>query len=40
MLGYRNVNGTLVIVPEEAVIVKRIFDMYISGMGYEVIAKK
>ena len=33
MLGYRNVNGMLTVVPEEAEIVKRIFDMYLSGMG-------
>ena len=38
MLGYRNVNGTLTVVPEEAKIVKRIFDMYLSGMGIQSIA--
>lgn len=38
MLGYRNVNGMLTVVPEEAEIVKRIFDMYISGMGIQLIA--
>jgi len=38
MLGYRNVNGTLTVVPEEAEIVKRIFDMYLSGMGIQLIA--
>lgn len=38
MLGYRNVNGTLTVVPEEAEIVKRIFGMYLSGMGIQSIA--
>lgn len=38
MLGYRNVNGTLVIVPEEAAIVRRIFAMYLDGMGVQMIA--
>ena len=38
MLGYRNVNGMLTVVPEEAEIVKRIFDMYLSGMGIQSIA--
>lgn len=38
MLGYRNVNGTLTVIPEEAELVKRIFDMYLSGMGIQSIA--
>lgn len=38
MLGYRNVNGMLVIVPEEAAIVRRIFAMYLDGMGIQMIA--
>lgn len=38
MLGYRNVNGMLTVVPEEAEIVKWIFDMYLSGMGIQSIA--
>ncbi len=38
LLGYRNVNGTLTIIPEEADLVKRIFDMYLSGMGLQSIA--
>lgn len=38
MLGYRNVNEMLTVVPEEAEIVKRIFDMYLSGMGIQSIA--
>lgn len=34
MLGYRRTkNGSLEIIPEEAVIVRRIFSEYISGMG-------
>lgn len=38
MLGYRNVNGTLTVIPEEAELVKRIFNMYLSGMGIQSIA--
>lgn len=40
MLGYRHQNGTLVVVQEEAEIVKGIFADYLSGMGYNAIAKK
>lgn len=40
MLGYRLIDGKMVIVPEEAEIVKMIFDWYLSGMGAQVIAKK
>lgn len=40
MLGYRLVNGKLVIVPEEAAIVRQIFADYLSGMGRGAIAKK
>ncbi len=40
MLGYRLVDGTLQIVPEEAAIVKMIFSDYLSGMGRNVIVKK
>ena len=39
MLGYRLVDGQLQIVPEEAEIVRRIFDGYLSGMGKLAIAK-
>ncbi len=39
MLGYRYDNGTLVIHPEEAVVVRWIFDSYLSGMGVTAIAK-
>ncbi len=40
MLGYRLVDGRLVVVPEEAEIVRQIFADYLSGMGYYSIAKK
>ena len=40
MLGYRLVNGQLVIIPEEAKIVRQIFMDYLSGMGLYRIAKK
>ena len=39
MLGYRYENGKYVIVPEEAEIVKLIFDSYLSGMGFTAIMK-
>ena len=38
MLGYRIENGIFKIVPEEAVIVKRIFELYLSGKGVQSIA--
>ena len=40
MLGYRLKNGVLQIVPEEAEIVKMIFNDYLSGMGRNLIVKK
>lgn len=40
MLGYRLENGRLVIVPEEAEIVRQIFSGYLSGMRQYSIAKK
>ncbi|RYC74836.1 recombinase family protein [Candidatus Nanosyncoccus alces] len=40
MLGYRLVDGKMIIVPEEAEIVKMIFNDYLSGMGLQTIAKK
>ena len=40
MLGYKLVNGRYEVVPEEAAVVRRIFDDYLSGMGYQTIAKK
>lgn len=39
MLGYRMKNGRYEIVPEEAEIVHRIYDEYLSGYGYLAIAK-
>ena len=35
MLGYRLVNGEITKVPEEAVIVKKIFDLYSDGFGQQ-----
>ena len=40
MLGYRLIDGKLHIVPEEAEVVKTIFDDYLSGMGVISIIKK
>ncbi len=40
MLGYRLKDGVLQIVPEEAEIVKMIFNDYLSGMGRNAIMKK
>ena len=40
MLGYRHKDGTFAVVPEEAEIVKSIFADYLSGLGYNAIAKK
>jgi len=40
MLGYRYDKGTLVIVPEEAETVRRIFSEYCSGLGLTAIAKR
>jgi len=40
MLGYRLERGRLVIVPEEAEVVKAIFADYLSGMGITALAKK
>ena len=40
MLGYRYKNGKLEIVPEEAEIVRQIFNDYLSGMGTLAIKKK
>ena len=40
MLGYRITDGQYVIVPEEAEVVKRIYNDYLSGMGLEAIAKR
>lgn len=40
MLGYKLVDGKMEIVPEEADIVRQIFEDYLSGMGLVAIAKK
>lgn len=40
MYGYKWVDERLEVIPEEAEIVRRIFDMYLSGMGREAIARK
>lgn len=40
MLGYRYDRGTLIIVPKEADIVKRIFEEYLSGLGLTAITKR
>ncbi len=39
MLGYRYENGKYVIVPEEAEVVRFIFDSYLSGMGFTALMK-
>ena len=38
--GYKNVNGKMVIVPEEATVIKEIFEAALSGEGTALIAKK
>jgi site-specific DNA recombinase len=40
MLGYRNKDGVLTVVPEEAETVRTIFNDYLSGMGVVSIANK
>lgn len=40
MLGYRFEDGMLQVVPEEAAIVKQIFDDFLSGMGRSAIVRK
>lgn len=40
LFGYRMINNQLQIVKEEAVVVRRIFADYLSGMGQQAIAKK
>ena len=37
--GYKNENGKMIIVPEQARVVKEIFNMALSGMGGEAIAR-
>lgn len=38
ILGYTLRNGRFVVVPEEAAVVRRIFDLYMDGKGYAAIA--
>ncbi|MFA5657888.1 MAG: hypothetical protein WC900_01210 [Oscillospiraceae bacterium] len=40
MLGYKQVNGVFTIIPEEAELVRQIFNDYFSGMGFTAIEKK
>ena len=40
LFGYRMIKGQFQIVEEEAVIVRRMFDDYLSGMGTQAIARK
>ena len=40
LLGYRLVDGRYVIVPEEAEIVRLIYQLYLDGLGYEGIARE
>ena len=40
MMGYRLRDGVLTVVPEEAEIVRQIFEDYLSGMGENAIARK
>ena len=38
MLGYRLINGEITLIPEEAKIVRHIFDLYLKGYGKQKIA--
>ncbi len=38
MLGYRLVNGVITVIPDEAIIVKKIFNLFLSGCGMQGIA--
>ena len=40
MFGYRQVDGQLVVVPEEAEIVRDIFSWYLDGLGVQAIVKR
>lgn len=40
VFGYRIVNGRYEIVPDEASLVQRVFNLYLSGLGYTAIANK
>lgn len=39
-LGYRLINGKIVVIPEEAKIVKLIYKLYLDGLGTPLIAKE
>lgn len=39
LLGYRLIDGQLRVVPDEAAIVKRIYELYLSGKGHTAIAE-
>lgn len=38
MLGYRLVDGVITLIPDEAKVVKEIFDLYLTGFGVQTIA--
>ncbi len=40
MLGYRYVDGVLIVVPEEAEVVQFIFHLYLEGLGFAAIMKR
>lgn len=40
MLGYKQVGGMFTIIPEEAELVRQIFEDYLAGMGFTAIEKK
>lgn len=40
ILGYRLVDGNLAVVPDEAKKIKKIFELYLSGLGLDAIVKK
>ena len=40
LLGYKQVNNVFTIIPEEAELVRQVFDDYLSGMGFMAIEKK
>ena len=40
MLGYRNIDGKITVVPEEAKIVQRIYNEYLTGDGLTIIANR